>query len=116
MAFSIQGKDAQYDWIEQTLRRFRYRRWGRGDRSVIRRYLERVSGYSPQTVTRLVAQSVDQRQVRRRQRTVAGFVHHYMAADVRVLAERDELGGAPVWGRRQAVVRAPGPHAWGSPR
>ena len=50
--FSIQRKDARYDWIEQTLRRFRYRALGRGDRSVILRYLERVSGYSRQTVTR----------------------------------------------------------------
>ena len=32
---------------------------------MILRYLERVSGYSRQTVTRLVAQSVDQGQVRR---------------------------------------------------
>ena len=30
--FSIQGKDARYDWIEQTLRRFRYRALGRKDR------------------------------------------------------------------------------------
>lgn len=46
MAFSIQGQDVRYDWIEQTLRRFRYRTLGRGDRSVILRDLERVSGDS----------------------------------------------------------------------
>jgi len=95
MGFSIQGKDARYDWIEQTLRRFRYRSLGRGDRSVILRYLERVSGYSRQTVTRLVAQYVDQGQVRRRQRTVAGFVRYYSEADARLLAELDELHGTP---------------------
>ena len=93
--FSIQGKDARYDWIEQTLRRFRYRALGRGDRSVILRYLERVSGYSQQTVTRLVAQYVDQSQVRRRQRTVAGFVRYYTEAGARLLAELDELHGTP---------------------
>ena len=77
--FSIQGKDARYDWIEQTLRRFRYRAWGRKDRGLVLRYLERVSGYSRLTVTRLVAQYVGQGQgqVRRRQRTVAGFVRYY---------------------------------------
>jgi len=37
MAFAIQGKNARYDWIEQTLRRFRYRTLGRRDRSVILR-------------------------------------------------------------------------------
>lgn len=95
MAFSIQGKDARYDWIEQTLRRFRYRTLERRDRSVILRYLERVSGYSRQTVTRLVAQYVDQGQVRRRQRTVAGFVRYYSDADARLLAELDALHGTP---------------------
>jgi transposase InsO family protein len=93
--FSIQGKDARYDWIEQTLRRFSYRTLGRRDRSVILRYLERVSGYSRQTVTRLVAQYVDQGQVRRRQRTVAGFVRYYSDADARLLAELDALHGTP---------------------
>ena len=93
--FSIQGKDARYDWIEQTLRRFRYRALGRKERGLVLRYLERVSGYSRQTVTRLVAQYVDQGQVRRRQRTVAGFVRYYTETDMHLLAELDELHGTP---------------------
>lgn len=93
--FSIQDKDARYDWIEQTLRRFRYRALGRKDRGLVLRYLERVSGYSRQTVTRLVTQYVDQGQVRRRQRTVAGFVRYYTETDMRLLAELDELHGTP---------------------
>lgn len=32
--FSIQGKDARYDCIEQTLRRFRYRALGRKERGL----------------------------------------------------------------------------------
>ena len=56
MEFSIEGKDERYRWIEQTLRRFKYRTLRRAERGVVLRYLERVSGYSRQTVTRLVAQ------------------------------------------------------------
>jgi hypothetical protein len=63
MEFSIPDKDARYGWIEQTLRRFRYRTLGRSDRGVILRYVERVSGYSRQTVTRLVAQYGRPRQI-----------------------------------------------------
>jgi hypothetical protein len=37
-------------------------------------YLRRVSGYSRQTVTRLVAEYQATGKLRRRQRTVAGFV------------------------------------------
>ena len=53
---SIEGKDERYRWIEQTLRRFQYRTLSRVERGVVLRYLARVSGYSRQTVTRLVAQ------------------------------------------------------------
>lgn len=83
MEFSIQDKDERYRWIEQTLRRYKYRMLGRIDRGVILRYVERVSGYSRQTVTRLVAQYGAQGTLRRRQRTVAGFVRYYSDAEAR---------------------------------
>jgi len=95
MEFSIQGKDERYRWLEQTLRRFRYHSLGRAERGLMLRYLERVSGYSRQTVTRLVAQYRDTGRLQRRQRTVAGFVRYYTQADVRLLAELDELHGTP---------------------
>ncbi len=93
--FSIQDKDERYRWIEQTLRRFKYRTLGRADRGLVLRYVERVSGYSRQTVTRLVAQYRDRGKLRRRQRTVAGFARYYTDADARLLAELDELHGTP---------------------
>ena len=77
MEFSIEGKDQRYRWIEQTLRRFKYRTLGRAERGVVLRYLERVSGYSRQTVTRLVTRYRDTGKLRRRQRTVAGFARYY---------------------------------------
>jgi hypothetical protein len=57
--------------------------------------VERVSGYSRQTVTRLVSQYGAQGTLRRRQRTVAGFVRYYSDAEARRLAELDELQGTP---------------------
>ena len=93
--FSIQDKDERYRWIEQTLRRFNYPTLGRADRGVVLRYVERVSGYSRQTVTRLVAQYRDRGKLRRRQRTVAGFTRYYTNADARLLAKLDELHGTP---------------------
>ncbi len=93
--FSIQDRDERYGWIEQTLRRFRYRTLGRAERGVVLRYVERVSGYSRQTVTRLVTQYRDSGKLVRRQRTVAGFSRYYSDADARLLAELDELHGTP---------------------
>lgn len=93
--FCIQDKEARYRWIEQTLKRFAYRRLGRADRGVVLRYLERVSGYSRQTVPRLVARYQAGDKLQRRQRTVAGFSRTYTSEDARLLAELDELHGTP---------------------
>ena len=91
MEFSIEGKDERYRWMEQSLRRFKYRALGRTERGVVLRYLERVSGYSRQTVTRLVTQYREHGKLQRRQRTVAGFARYYTNEDARLLAELDEL-------------------------
>jgi len=93
--FSIAGKDARYQWIEQTLRRLKYRSLARCERGLVLRYLERVSGYSRQSITRLVAQYRRTGKLRRRQRTVAGFQRYYTSEDARLLAELDELHGTP---------------------
>jgi len=95
LELSIEGKEERYRWIEQTLRRFQYRTLSRVDRGVVLRYLTRVSGYSRQTVTRLVAQYRQNGKLRRRQRTVAGFARYYTDEDARLLAELDELHGTP---------------------
>ena len=95
MEFAIEGAEERYGWIEQTLRRFKYLTPGRSERGVVLHYLERVSGYSRQTVTRLVAQYRNTGKLRRRQRTVAGFARYYTSEDVRLLAELDELHNTP---------------------
>lgn len=95
MEFSITDKAERYRWIEQTLRRFKYRTLGRAERGVLLRYLQCVSGYSRQTVTRLVSQYQATGKLKRRQRTVAGFVRYYTEEDSRLLAELDELHGTP---------------------
>ena len=93
--FSIENKGERYRWIQATLLRFRYSALGRPERGLVLRYLERVSGYSRQTITRLVAQYRKKSKIRRRQRTVAGFQRYYTARDVVVLAELDALHGTP---------------------
>jgi transposase InsO family protein len=95
MEFSITDKAERYRWIEHTLRRFKYRTLGRTERGVVLLYVARVSGYSRQTVTRLVAQYQTTGKLKRRQRTVAGFVRYYSDQDARLLAELDELHGTP---------------------
>ncbi len=91
LALCIADKDERYAWIEHTLRRFRYRSLGKADRGLVLGYLERVSGYSRQQVTRLVRQYLKRGRLKRRQRTTAGFKTRYTPEDIRRLARLDEL-------------------------
>lgn len=93
--FSITNKDERYRWIRTTLVRFHYLTLGRTARGLVLRYLRQVSGYSRQTITRLVAQYRKNGKIQRRQRTVAGFQRYYTPQDARLLAELDELHGVP---------------------
>ncbi|MCU7919457.1 MAG: hypothetical protein KZQ95_14035, partial [Candidatus Thiodiazotropha sp. (ex Epidulcina cf. delphinae)] len=48
---------------------------------LVLRYLQQISGYSRQTITRLVAQYRKNGKIQRRQRTVAGFQRYYTPQD-----------------------------------
>ena len=96
VAFSIMNnKGACYGWIQAELVRFRYLSLPRQEKGVVLRYLEKVSSYSRQQVTRLVGQHRRSGQIRRRQRTVAGFEKRYTDTDIRLLAEMDERHDTP---------------------
>ena len=57
VAFSIiLDKDARYRWVQGVLHKFRYRKRGKQDKGVLIRYLMKISGYSRQQITRLIAQ------------------------------------------------------------
>lgn len=96
VAFSvISDKDACYRWIQGELARFHYRGLPRADKGVVIRYLMKISGYSRQQLTRLIAQYRKTGRLRRRQRTVAGFKQKYTVQDIRLLAAMDERHDTP---------------------
>ncbi|AWP23981.1 hypothetical protein C4901_12125 [Acidiferrobacter sp. SPIII_3] len=91
VAFSVLSSPAaRYEWVQKTLVRFRYPTLSRADQGVVIRVLVKVSGYSRQQITRLIAQYRTSGAVRRRQRTVAGFTPKYSPADIGLLAAMDE--------------------------
>jgi hypothetical protein len=51
--FSVAAEE-RYDFIARTVCRFGYRRLRRAEKAVVLRFLERVSGYSRQQLSRLV--------------------------------------------------------------
>jgi len=83
----------RYAFIERTLRRFGYTRLRRVDKAVVMRFLEHVSGYSRQQLTRLVKRTRNGTPLTTRYRTPKGFTRTYTAADVALLAATDALHG-----------------------
>jgi transposase InsO family protein len=96
VAFSvISDKDACYRWIQGELVKFRYLKLPRQEKGVVIRYLMKVSGYSRQQLTRLIAQYRKTGQIKRCQRTVSGFKQKYTERDIRLLAAMDERHDTP---------------------
>jgi hypothetical protein len=96
VAFSvISDKDACYRWIQGELVKFRYLSLSRQGKGVVIGYLMKISGYSRQQLTRLIAQHRKTGRLRRRQHTVAGFKRRYTERDIRLLAAMDERHNTP---------------------
>jgi transposase InsO family protein len=96
VAFSvISDKDACYRWIQGELVKFRYLRLSRQGKGSVIRYLMKISGYSRQQLTRLIAQYRKTGRIRRCQRTVSGFKLKYSEQDIRLLAAMDERHDTP---------------------
>ena len=91
----ISDKDARYRWIQGELVKFRYLRQSRHGKGVVVRYLMKISGYSRQQLTRLIAQYRQTGRLQRRQRTVSGFQQKYTQADIRLLAAMDARHDRP---------------------
>lgn len=85
--------DQRYAFIERTLRRFEYGQLRRADKAVVLRFLERVSGYSRQQLTRLVQRTRQGARLTTRYRAPNGFARIYTAADLALLAATDVLHG-----------------------
>jgi len=83
--------EERYQWIETVLVRFKYSQLKRVEKGVIRRYIEKVSGYSRAQVCRLIRHYNQQGRLRKAQQKRRRFPKKYTLADVALLARTDEL-------------------------
>ena len=91
--FAVAAEE-RYGFIGRTVRRFSYRRLKRTDKAVVLRFLERVSGYSRQQITRLVKRGAERTPLLKRYRgSRTSFSSVYTLADVLLLAHTDSLHG-----------------------
>jgi transposase InsO family protein len=83
--------EERYRWIERVLVRFTYSRLNRGEKGVIRRYIEKVSGYSRAQVCRLIRQFKQEGRLRKADCNRHRFPGKYTLADIALLARTDEV-------------------------
>ena len=82
--------EERYQWIETVLVRFKYYQLKKAEKGVMRRYIEKVSGYSRAQVSRLIREYKKRGQLRRSQYQRHRFPGSYTPADIGLLARTDE--------------------------
>ena len=83
--------EERYQWIQTVLVRFKYFQLKRADKGVIRRYIEKVSGYSWAQISRLIREYKRRGQLRKAQYRRHRFPRSYTVTDIALLARTDEL-------------------------
>ena len=79
-------------FVATVLRRYRYFRLSKGPRGVLFAYLQRLTGYSRQHVSNLIAQYRDTQSLTPRKRVSrTSFARQYTAEDIALLAQTDGL-------------------------
>ena len=92
--FAVVQRPEAYGFVAAQLGRFDFRRLGKADKGLVRRYLGKVTGLSRAQLTRLIAQYVATGRIEdRRGPPAQPFARRYTPEDVRLLAEVDALHG-----------------------
>ena len=87
--FTGASRRDKYGWVEQTLIRFRYKRLRKKERSIVKRFIVKTTGYSDIQVKRLIAQYRDSGKVLLSAKKKHRFQTIYTTDDVALLAKTD---------------------------
>jgi len=92
-AIEFKGLTAEekYRWIKEALIRFNYHRLKRDEKGVMRRYIERITGYSRAQVSRLIRRYQRTGQLKVTQYRRHRFPRKYTLSEIELLARTDEL-------------------------
>jgi hypothetical protein len=83
----------RYRWIEEVLRKFKYQWLKKNGKGIIRRYIEKVTGYSRSQAARLVERYQESGRLKVTEYHRHRFPQKYTVAEVALLAKTDELHG-----------------------
>jgi transposase InsO family protein len=89
IGFSAPKREAVYEFIERVLKSQQYRRLGRGQKGIVRRFLVKMTGLSRAQLTRWIGRWMKTRRVQRKPVCRPSFPRKYTAADIALLAGAD---------------------------
>jgi hypothetical protein len=90
-----QSQEEAYCWIAQTLQKFSYAKAKKKDRGRIKKYIQKMTGYSRSQVTRLVAQFLTGGKIQVTKQKRHHFASVYTKEDIGLLAKTDALHDYP---------------------
>ena len=93
--FKKRFRKEAYQWIEETLKRFDYLYLGKKEKGLIKKYLEKVTGYSRPQVTRQVREYRETGRVKLKEYERNKFERKYTSKDIQLLAKTAELHDYP---------------------
>jgi hypothetical protein len=88
--FKARNKGEMYDWVNQTLRDLHFWNLKRSGRSLVRRYVAKMTGLSRAQATRLLAAYIRGEEVKPKPYRPHGFRKRYTPEDIELLAAVDE--------------------------
>ena len=89
------NKDERYQFVEKILKRFNYPRLKRQDKGIVIKFLQKITGYSRQQITRMIKRFIDKGKLERHQTTSNGFKKVYTEKDIQILAQIDHRHDTP---------------------
>lgn len=90
-----ESRRGMYRWIENTLVKFSYALAKKKDRGIIRRYIQKITGYSRSQVRKCITQYKQTGRVRLKEYERHTFDKIYSSGDISLLAKTDELHDYP---------------------
>jgi len=96
VAFSVPGgKSERYQFIQKILIKFRYMTCSKHEKGIVIRFLEKVTGYSRQQLTRLIGQYKTSGRITWRPCRSHGFFRQYSQKDILLLVKTDVQHDTP---------------------
>lgn len=88
---SNSSKVETYNWVNQTLNKFKYRFLKKKDRGIVKKYIMNLTGYSEGAVDKLIACKKKYGRIFVKARTQNSFQTFYEPADISLLAEASNM-------------------------